>query len=63
MKIKVLSLRLPQRVAKELQKRAKAQNRSINSQIVHDVERANGYNPANTVSTANSSAYSVTLSE
>ena len=63
MKIKILSLRLPQRVAKELQKRAKAQNRSINSQIVHDVELANGYNQANTGSTANTGAYSVTLSE
>lgn len=36
--VKTLSLRLPQTVAVALQKRAKAQNRSLNAQIVHEVE-------------------------
>lgn len=37
--VKTLSLRIPQSVAVALQKRAKAQNRSLNAQIVHEVER------------------------
>jgi hypothetical protein len=36
--VKTLSLRLPKQVAVALQKRAKAQKRSINGQIVHEIE-------------------------
>lgn len=35
--VKTLSLRLPQTVAVALQKRAKAQNRSLNAQIVNEL--------------------------
>lgn len=37
MKTVIMSVRFPQQVAKELRKRAKLQNRSINSQIVHEI--------------------------
>lgn len=35
--VKTLSLRLPQRVAKAVAKRAKDQNRSLNAQIVEEL--------------------------
>jgi hypothetical protein len=37
-KVKTLSVRFPQSVAVALQKRAKAQNRSLNGQIVAEIE-------------------------
>lgn len=34
--VKTMSVRFPKRVAKDLQKRAKEQGRSVNAQIVHE---------------------------
>lgn len=57
-----MSVRFPQQVAKELRKRAKAQNRSLNAQIVHEVE-VNGLSKTAQTASPNTNTITVTRPE